>query len=294
MRVSARIFARDPSQKRFSTSSCLLPFEYILRLGLTPEWEISAAHSNKIATLPGPRPSAAAHHKGGWLLKSKSSRRRNETTYKLSEQFISNLVELPLELQIAVLAHLDIADLIYLRQTCKYYRQLLTRDFIEKLLGSDQKLYDGCCRTCLSYPGRDRLVQLRISDSAWSSLCFRCYMTAPGIRADTSIDRFADGVEFRSCQWCGWPVNTDAKIPGRPFHWGCFVRYRRTVLSFALLGWVQFGLGIAAAVMARLSYHDVAVVVAPVFVSRICPSTHANQIDSQTKTIISVTSCYSC
>lgn len=155
----------------------------------------------------------------------------------------ASLLYLPMELQFLIYSHLNYGDLRTLRTTNRYFRQLISLDFIRICLGSpatDAELRL-VCRSCMRYdPVGTRLVwplahrtqpdpttgRITAADDGsdeednappppnypgpglpFSALCSDCAVRARQLSPGEYV--LMDGGErkVRVCRWCGWPCH---------------------------------------------------------------------------------------
>ncbi|KAH8203752.1 hypothetical protein TruAng_002045 [Truncatella angustata] len=95
----------------------------------------------------------------------------------------SRLLALPTELQFCVITYLGLSDIERLRRTSRYYRFLLSPEYVRALFGGQQGLASqltGHCQRCLETPGRSSLIlqlqqqQQQPNGAPLSSKCFQC------------------------------------------------------------------------------------------------------------------------
>ncbi|KAK4216466.1 hypothetical protein QBC37DRAFT_279289 [Rhypophila decipiens] len=166
------------------------------------------------------------------------------------------LLNLPPELQIMVLRHLEFADIERLRRTCKYLRALASPTTVRTIMGHDclRSQLMGHCHACLLRdPFRARLLLGNEYDAGWplNSMCIKCAMKSNDkrIRVGRKV-MLGSRVEVWVCRWCGVPVTEGAAAGNEQFHRRCYQSYNLILVFFFLLGWLQFSLGIIASALA--------------------------------------------
>ncbi|KAI1840841.1 hypothetical protein JX266_012989 [Neoarthrinium moseri] len=186
-----------------------------------------------------------------------------------SEPLALNLI--PLELQLLVISHLDVANTARLRQVCRFYRQLVTPDFVAKQFirdGAQDPELQWFCTACLARPSRARLMldEAR-AECPWRSLCFRCFRARGGLRRHErehgrTVLLVPGGPQASvvavPCRFCGWLLapGGPAPAPERPAHRPCRVKIRLVSWAWILLGVLQLVLGFMGAVAAWSNYEE--------------------------------------
>ncbi|KAK4149990.1 hypothetical protein C8A00DRAFT_18403, partial [Chaetomidium leptoderma] len=180
-----------------------------------------------------------------------------------------HLLVLPPEILLMILQHLNFADIVRLRKTCKQMHALATPQQIRILFGPkelrDQLL--GHCKTCLIHdPFRSRLLQPTLADPGYplASRCLDCALKDrdPRIRVGKKIN-LANFDTVWVCRWCGYPIVHGGAFGYEQMHRFCYKRYNDVLFVFFVLGWLQLGLGIVAAALAWRYYRDSVLVFAP-------------------------------
>lgn len=182
------------------------------------------------------------------------------------------LLNLPPELQIMILCHLEFADIERLRRTCKYLRALANPATIRSIMG-DSLLKNqllGHCHACLLRdPFRSRLLLGHEKDPGWplNSKCIDCALRANDdrIRVGKRV-MLASLVEVWVCRRCGLPVTEGAAAGNEQFHRPCYQAYNNILVYFFLLGWLQLALGIIACALAWRYWRFTVMVFAPTLV----------------------------
>lgn len=166
------------------------------------------------------------------------------------EQPPRNLTTLPDEIKIVILQHLDFGDIERLRRTSKYWYNFATPKLVRSIWGPDtfRSILIRHCKICLTYCPRDvtRLLSTPL-DTGYplSSRCVKCTIQSGDgtvkIGRKTTLGNFTD---YWTCRWCGWPI-TASQAPTHPqFHEPCYNKYSWALLTFFLLGLIQFFLGV--------------------------------------------------
>ncbi|CAJ2509322.1 Uu.00g143480.m01.CDS01 [Anthostomella pinea] len=171
---------------------------------------------------------------------------------------------LPLELQYLIIAQLDLASLVNLRQTSRLYRHVITADVIRKRFTRDGRpaaVLRSCCTECLSMPGLDRLIlDATLDATAWRSVCFRCWRERLG--RDYRLNpwpqvEIANGDMGYICQFCNWPIQSRTADSGTErLHAPCKAKRLTVLITWMIMAFLQFGLGILAAVLAWTRYKE--------------------------------------
>ncbi|KAI1084813.1 hypothetical protein F5B20DRAFT_222138 [Whalleya microplaca] len=170
----------------------------------------------------------------------------------------SRLTALPLELQFLIISQLDLRSMICLRQTARPYRYLITVDLIRRHFIHDGRCdpsLKGCCVECLCMPDLDRLIMdaSRERDS-WRSICYRCWRERfyrQKQRKHWPLVELANGTHGYICQFCTWPVQNESSNNSLELlHATCKIRRFTVVVIWLVMAFIQFGLGMLAAVLA--------------------------------------------
>jgi len=125
----------------------------------------------------------------------------------------------------------------------------------------------GHCKSCLLYdPFRRRLLQPTLADPGYplASCCLDCAVKSgdPRIRVGKKIN-LANSDTVWVCRWCGVPIIDGGAFGCEQMHRFCYKRYNDALFLFFVLGWLQLGMGIAAAALAWKYYRDSILVFAP-------------------------------
>ncbi|KAL2265108.1 hypothetical protein VTJ83DRAFT_6208 [Remersonia thermophila] len=177
-----------------------------------------------------------------------------------------HLLSLPPEIFLMILRHLDFADIVRLRWTCKQLRALASPKQVQSLFGADRLRMQllSHCRVCLRYdPCRSSLLSTNLMDLGYplSSRCVDCAIEArdPRIRVGKKIV-LANADSVWVCRWCGFPITEGAAYGCEQMHRECYKHYNDVLFAFFVLGWIQLSLGIVASALAWRYYrHDVLV-----------------------------------
>ncbi|KAI1390191.1 uncharacterized protein F4822DRAFT_428533 [Hypoxylon trugodes] len=156
------------------------------------------------------------------------------------------LTTLPWELQLEIASHLDVRNIILLRQTCHLYRDYFTVDAIDKLFTNQGRVDElrFCCYKCLTIPAsRDLVLDKTRGPNQWRSLCFICWRIdhSPSIHDATreAYDiQFSNNRHGHVCLWCGWPtffnyyhVRCGDIFDATDNFWWCMASLRCTMLA---------------------------------------------------------------
>lgn len=184
-----------------------------------------------------------------------------------------HLLNLPTETILMILQHLDFADIVRLRKTCKHLHALASPETIRILMGSAQLRMQllGHCKSCLRHdPFRSHLLQPALNDPAYplASCCLDCALKArdPRIRVGRALT-LANFATAWVCRYCGLPIVEGAAFGHEQFHRFCYKRYNDRLFLFFVLGWLQLSLGVVAAALAWKYYRNSVLVFAPTVVS---------------------------
>lgn len=184
-----------------------------------------------------------------------------------------HLLTLPPEIQLMIIRHLDFADIVRLRRTCKQIRALATPRQIRTLLGPMQLQTQllGHCKSCLMHDeDRSRLLLSTPRDPGYplASRCIRCARNAddPRIQVGKKV-HLANFEAVWVCRWCGAPVVEFHAHSNEQYHADCYRAYNKALFFFFILGWVQLTLGITAAGLAWRYVRHAVLVFAPTVVS---------------------------
>ncbi|KAL7628661.1 hypothetical protein AAE478_000176 [Parahypoxylon ruwenzoriense] len=136
---------------------------------------------------------------------------------------ISRLASLPWELQLLVMSHMKLRDILRLRKTCRlYYYYLTERRHIMMLFAGhgwvDPDLLH-CCVECFDMLAPRKLVLDEPSEGRlWRSMCLRCWRVKRNPEFYHLPERsvtFVDGSTGAICDFCDWPVSA------RKYHQTC-------------------------------------------------------------------------
>ncbi|KAK7731797.1 hypothetical protein SLS53_008618 [Cytospora paraplurivora] len=166
-----------------------------------------------------------------------------------------NFNNLPPELHMVLLQHLDFVDIHNLRRTCKYWYNFANPRLVQAIWGREMFEYilTRHCRLCMAYrPKASARLPTTPRDAGYplSSRCVECAVQARDgtfrVGRKTKLGNFVD---YWVCRWCGWPVTEHTGAEHPQFHKRCYTRYAVGMLFFFLLGWLQLFLGIVASAM---------------------------------------------
>ncbi|KAH8671393.1 hypothetical protein BX600DRAFT_247706 [Xylariales sp. PMI_506] len=180
-----------------------------------------------------------------------------------------------------VMADLDVADVVALRQCCRMYRELFDADFFRKQFIKDDRAdptLQECCAICLAIPRDRRIVKNKGRlDDPWQSECFHCWRMKGGlIEYERRFDKYFTGVDGISgiivvCELRGWPHHVTSYVTRKPLptnmHPKCQRRRRIIFLMWFGLGLAQWILGIMAGVCAWISYQSNLGIVVPISIN---------------------------
>ncbi|KAK4159732.1 hypothetical protein QBC43DRAFT_293753 [Cladorrhinum sp. PSN259] len=181
-----------------------------------------------------------------------------------------NLLNLPPEILLLILGHTPFADIIRLRQTCKFIRAFASPAQIRTLLGPEvvsQQLHNHC-KTCLLYdPFGRQLLLSPLSEQGGHPLSNQCHDCALR-RNDSRIKVgkkvcLADHEAVWVCRWCGYPISQAAAYGHEQFHRECYRGYNDALFFFFVLGFLQLFLGIVAGALAWKYFRKNVLVFAP-------------------------------
>ena len=199
------------------------------------------------------------------------------------------LLALPTELHLQIISLLGLGDLERLRRTCGFYRSLLTpefvRDLFERRPGGLEGQFARVCQDCFANPDRaDELIlqprtrprSVRSSHGGkpppLTAKCLRCSVRDRDCKVGEGVV-LANGRRAWTCRWCGWPVVGTHSWASEQFHPRCYDGYYRILWTFMILGFVQFAIGIVAAVLSLRFFRDELSVLIPAVV-RSSPPPH--------------------
>lgn len=195
-----------------------------------------------------------------------------------NQQSSSRLLDLPPDLILEIVGHLDFPSLIYLSRTCCTLYHLASPHEMRLRLGRMpyQALVLSTCQTCLSSnraPGPVILPSPSDLGYPLASTCIECALRADDPRLTTQRRAPLATLEVaRMCRWCGWPILPVTEQTHRPpaFHPKCQSKYDTTLAKWTLWGIIQFGVGVTGAALAWKWYRWDIMVFAPTVVST-CP-----------------------
>jgi hypothetical protein len=185
---------------------------------------------------------------------------------------VGALPALPVELQLMILSRLDLPDFVRLRQVCRYYRHVITADFLQTQCtryAQIDPVLQGCCCECLTMPGLGRLIlDVTRDHDAWRSICFRCWRTklTPSYqRKHGPLLELANGEFGYICHFCAWPVcgEGNPEAGHELLHAPCRVKRLLATLTWFVMAIIQVGLGVLALVLAVTLYRKIPTVLIP-------------------------------
>ncbi|KAI2615693.1 hypothetical protein GGR54DRAFT_265250 [Hypoxylon sp. NC1633] len=133
------------------------------------------------------------------------------------------LRSLPWELQLVVVSHLNLRDVLRLRHTCRDYFHYLTSNVLRDFFSAEGLITFellNCCIECLSMPtiGYLALDNTRPQET-WRSMCFRCWRVKRSPiyrRTPYNPVSLVSGQTAHPCLFCGWPAcNNEIHLPCR-------------------------------------------------------------------------------
>ncbi|KAL0940312.1 f-box domain-containing protein [Colletotrichum truncatum] len=200
-------------------------------------------------------------------LDPRTSRRRSKI---LGPKTGNSLMDLPPELQLLIIDHLEFGELENLRRTCRFYRNFLTKQTIRDLFGEQFRLaLLAHCYICLKYdPTRGSLLWADYNHPRYplASKCVDCAYQKNELSVGKKV-ALGNYASVWICRWCGYPV-TNASAPNQPeFHKGCYEHYNNVLLVYFVLGWIQLSLGIVAGALCWRYFKDKVLVLAPSIVN---------------------------
>ncbi|KAJ0374835.1 hypothetical protein COL26b_007001 [Colletotrichum chrysophilum] len=195
------------------------------------------------------------------------SRRRSRI---LGPKTGNSLMDLPPELQLLIIDHLEFGELENLRRTCRFYRNFLTKQTIRDLFGEQFRLaLLAHCYVCLKYdPTRGSLLWADYNHPRYplASKCVDCAYQKNELSVGKKV-ALGNYASVWICRWCGYPV-TNASAPNQPeFHKGCYEHYNNVLLVYFVLGWIQLCLGVVAGALCWRYFKDKVLVLAPSIVN---------------------------
>lgn len=177
------------------------------------------------------------------------------------------LVNLPLELQPLICSHLSYNDLQALRQTNRFYRSLITINFMRLALTPDglNAELSTVCRHCLRQEPTGRKLLWSGNELFPEPLTARCESCIVKNRLLTPGDKVYMTKTLEAtyiCWWCGWPTRDDQQ-----FHVKCRKNYRNVCGIHVILNILQGGLSVSVFQVAMQNFSSQAIVCAPAIVS---------------------------
>ncbi|KAK4223306.1 hypothetical protein QBC38DRAFT_459483 [Podospora fimiseda] len=196
-----------------------------------------------------------------------------------------NIMQLPPELLLAIISHCPFADIIRLRQTCKFFRHMASPNNLRIMLGKEElrKLLHNHCKKCLIYDqfGRKLLLSpVGVGDRLLTNECHACVLRE---KKDERIQVgrkvcLADNSTAWVCRWCGWPITGSRTGVGtgagrgangvpayghEQWHRACYGEYTSALVLFAFAGFFQFCFGVVGAALSWKYFRDWVAVFAP-------------------------------
>ncbi|KAK3988964.1 hypothetical protein QBC44DRAFT_242554 [Cladorrhinum sp. PSN332] len=188
-----------------------------------------------------------------------------------------NLLHLAPELLLLIISHTPFADILRLRQTCKFFHHLASPFTLRLIFGPEvirQQLHNHC-KTCLLYDPLGRRLLLSPGGGQTfcqplSNQCHGCALRENDARI--KIGRkvcLADHTTVWVCRWCGWPIagngsgNGMAAYGHEQWHRVCYRGYSDALIMFFVLGIVQFCFGVVGGALSWRYFRHAAMVFAP-------------------------------
>ena len=152
-----------------------------------------------------------------------------------------------------ILQHLQFGDLERLRQTCHFFRSLITSPMLKKLFGDELKvMLLSHCYLCLKHdPTYVNLLWADYTDPRYpfASKCIDCAVQ----RNELMVGRRVSLGNYSTawvCRWCGYPVlAASAWGSAVHFHKECNEVYIRVLIGYVVLGWTQFSIAVVGAAL---------------------------------------------
>lgn len=188
------------------------------------------------------------------------------------------LQRLPHEIQTMIFHHLSYSDLYNLNRANRYYRSIITDNFIRTCftpLQWDAALRAVCGGCQRPKPLGKRLVALNADafEKPLGAYCVSCSfetrLLKPGVKVFVANDRYA---YTKACRWCAWPTWTNQE-----FHDECAYKYLELIDSNRWLLFIRTALSWNACCLAWANFHTEGMVLGPTIVS----STFAHFEDSE-------------
>ncbi|OLN86735.1 hypothetical protein CCHL11_03741 [Colletotrichum chlorophyti] len=182
----------------------------------------------------------------------------------------NSLMDLPPELQLLIIDHLEFGELENLRRTCRFYRNFLTKQTIRDLFGEQFRLaLLAHCYICLKYdPTRGSLLWADYNHPRYplASKCVDCAHQEDELAVGKKV-ALGNYASVWVCRWCGYPV-AKASAPNQPeFHKRCYGHYNNVLLVYFVLGWIQLCLGVVAGALCWRYFKDEVLILAPSIVN---------------------------
>ena len=186
------------------------------------------------------------------------------------------LMDLPSEIVLEIIRHLDFGDMEHLRRTCSAVRYFASPHAIRVLIGPrhlKMQMLDHC-KVCLAKDVATRSGMLLGARTDLSyplaSVCIPCAIKTNDDRVRVGkMVRLANHSDVWVCRWCGLPVSDGAMPNNSEFHARCYGSYNDAILAWFFLGVLQLCLCIIAAALAWRYFRHVTEVFAPTLVG--CP-----------------------
>ena len=160
----------------------------------------------------------------------------------------ARLVELHLELQAMICNRLSYIDLHQLSCVNRFYRALVTKDFMRSCFTDAQWDTElrAVCRDCQRHAplgGRVIAYTWEAFENPLGGYCTVCSLQGGRLREISSVWAYGDGLACQTpiCLWCGWPTWTEEML-----HDACASKYERGRIICMCLTWLRSGLSLSA------------------------------------------------
>ncbi|KAF9874460.1 F-box domain-containing protein [Colletotrichum karsti] len=269
-----QVHPNSPVPQSLNLSAAASPSQYLPSpldspLPLDLEREISDKEKDNVSIRPqSARPRTSRSRRDSVIEKVASldprpSRRRSRI---LGPKTGNSLMDLPPELQLLIIDHLEFGELENLRRTCRFYRNFLTKKTIRDLFGEQFRLaLLAHCYICLKYdPTRGSLLWADYNHPRYplASKCVDCAYQQNELSVGKKV-ALGNYASVWICRWCGYPV-TNASAPNQPeFHKGCYGHYNNVLLVYFVLGWIQLCLGIVGGALCWRYFKQKVLILAP-------------------------------
>jgi hypothetical protein len=180
------------------------------------------------------------------------------------------LMNLPPEIQLHIIRHLEFGELENLRRTCRFYLTFVNKNTVKELLGPNIKqTLLAHCYLCLTHdPTRATLLWAEWNNPRYplASKCVDCAFRDGDLKVGRKV-ALANYASVWVCRMCGYPISADAAANQPEFHKQCYRGYNHILLVFFILGWVQWSLGVVASALCWTYFKHDSRILAPSIVS---------------------------